>query len=577
MAISAQWIGWKFKIPVIVILISSGTLFGPILSIIKPRMILGPIINPMIELAVSIVLFEGAMSLKVHEFKKASKGLTRLFSVAVILNWSIGAILGKYLAHLTWTTSLLISGILVVTGPTVIIPALREAKLASRTSNYLKWEGIINDPIGAILAALVLQFYFRPQSEIIFFSILKIILIPFIFSTLTRFLFIKASQRALVPEYLKTPFFIGVVIILFIISELIQAGSGLLTSTLLGFFIGNLNISSIKELKRFAESIAIIMVPIIFIILSASINLQVWNELTWQHYVLIFSFSFLIRPIAIYISTIKSEMRLNEKILVGMYGPRGIVAASIAGVIGEQMLEEGLIEGRFVVPIIFSVILVTVIVHGLWLKPLSKFLNLTNIGEHGIVIVGASDWSIQLARFIKELKFPVLITDTSWYQLAQARYQGIETHYGQILEDLELGEPDLSEYNYLFAFTEDDNYNLLICNKLKHLFGSEHVYKLPAAKDEYTINHNLTKKEFCYLSDSNDAFYENLMKKSHLGWHFDSITFSSDYNYEKFYNDQKYFNITILMIIRQNNRIELFSINNPLKPNIGDIVIFYRN
>lgn len=576
LAISAQWIGWKLKIPVIILLTLFGVTFGPVLNLIEPRAILGPLLPNFIELAVAIILFEGGMSLKIHEFKESSKGLLRLFSIAVLVSWLLGAISTKLLTNLSNSTSFLISSILIVTGPTVIIPALRQAKLSKKVANYLKWEGIINDPIGAMLAALVLQFELYRNSEFIFFAIIKIILIAISFAWITRYLLIKASQRALFPEFLKIPFFIGIVLTLFLISELLQKGSGLLTATFLGLFIGNINISSIKELRRFGESLTIFTVSIIFIVLSAGIDITIWKELTLNHYILILLFSFVIRPVSIYLSTFQSGINLRERILIGMYGPRGIVAASVAGVSSQVLIDKGIEEAKLIVPIIFSVIVVTVIIHGLWLKTLAKKLNLISVGEHGVIIVGATRWSIQLAKIIKEIGLPVIVTDTSWYQLAQARQEGVETHFGQILEDREIGEPDLSEFNYLFAFTEDDSYNSLVCESFGHELGFDHVYKLLSGDNEYKTGHKLTRKNFCELSEKNEPLFENLMQKIHHGHHFKHITFTDSFSFKDFKREKMKSDILILITVRSNNRVELFSFDAYMGPKIGDSIIYYE-
>jgi NhaP-type Na+/H+ or K+/H+ antiporter len=571
----SQWVAWRFRFPVIVLLTILGILFGPVFHIINPRSVFGPLLHPLIELAVAIILFEGGMSLKFHEFKQVEKGLIRLFSVAVIFNWLGGATIGHYVGGLNWGTALLISGILIVTGPTVIIPALREAKLKRSTSHYLKWEGIINDPIGAIIAVLVMQFLIYSQTHTLILSILKINAVAFGLSIFTRQVVLFASKRAMVPEYLKIPFFIGVILILFIASEFLQKGSGLLTTTLLGLFIGNLEVSSMKELHRFGESLATFTVASIFILLSASLDLKVWYELDWRHYSLIFMLAFVVRPVAIFLSTFKSGMSLKERILIGMYGPRGIVAASVAGVVGTGMYEYGFAEGRFVLPIIFSVILLTVVTHGFWLKPLARKLDLINKGEHGVLIVGASDWSIELAEKLRTLDLPVMVTDTSWYQLAQARHEGIQTHYGPIMYDLEYGEPELAEFNYLLALTEDDHYNSLVCHRLKHEFGADHVYQLPIHEDDFHKHHNLTRKDFCTLIDSTEPLYENMMQKSHADWNFRITTLSEKFDYESFRMENDPKKSIYFLIIRSNKRLEFFDRNKVQKPVPGDSLVYY--
>lgn len=575
----SQWIAWKFRFPVIVLLTSLGILAGPILGVINPIETFGHLLHPLVELAVAIILFEGGLLLKFHEFEKTSKGMIRLFSVAVILNWFLGAMAGHFIGGLNWGTSLLVAGILIVTGPTVIIPALREAKLVSSTSSYLKWEGIVNDPIGAIIAVLVYEYIVFSGSgsttSFIVISLLKIIFISIVLSFGIRFAILWMTRRALIPEFLKVPFMISSILLLFIASEHLQKGSGLLTITLFGILLGNSNYSSLRDVKRFGESISVFTVAAIFIILSASLDLKVWMELNWKHYLFIFMMAFIVRPVGIYLSTYKSGMRKRERLFIGLYGPRGIVAASIAGAVGTGLYNYGYTEGKFVLPIIFSVILLTVIVHSLWLNYFATKFELKNHGENGILIVGASEWSVQLAQKLKELGKIVMITDVSWHKLAKAKMEDINVHYGHLLQDIERGEPDVSAINYLIATTEDDHYNALVCSKLRHTFGSDHVYQIPIHEDSFTKFHDLSKKEFCVLDDSTDALFENMIKNYHHGWTFKATELSSEYTLKNFKADNPRGSTIPFMIIQKNGRVVLIGREKASPPQPGDKLIYY--
>ncbi|MBT4792785.1 MAG: sodium:proton antiporter, partial [Halobacteriovoraceae bacterium] len=559
LGIFSQWIAWRMRIPVIVLLTSLGILAGPVFGILQPERVFGDLLHPFIELGVALILFEGGLLLKFQEFKKRPKGMMRLFSLGVVLNWFMGAVAAHYIAGISWQVSLLIAGILIVTGPTVILPALREAKLKTSVSTYLKWEGIVNDPIGVIIAVLVYEYIVFSGSmsgaQFIALSILKIIIISFVLSFSVSYLISWLSKRALLPEFLKQPIIISFIFILFILSEHFQKGSGLLTITLFGILLGNSHYASLKELKNFGESISIFTVSTVFIILSASLDLKVWYGLDWRHYLLIFMLAFVIRPIGIFVATIKSNMRLRERVLIGLYGPRGIVAASVAGAIGGGLYELGYDEAKYILPVIFSVILLTVIIHSFWLNFLAEKLDLKNYGEHGVLIVGANQWSVQLAEKLHDLGLPVMITDSSWYKLTVARMKGIETYFGYILNDLEYGEPDISRFDYLITTSEDDSYNSLVCHKLKHVFGAEHVYQIPKHVDDFSQQHGLTIKDYYTLDDSENALFENMLKRFHFGWTFRSTELKDTYTYEQFKEDNPRGKTVPLLILRANQRV----------------------
>lgn len=577
----SQWVGWKFKIPVIVLLTISGLLVGPVFNIIHPHSTFGNIMHPLIELAVAIILFEGGMQLRFHELKEVGKGLKRLFTLGVILNWGIGTAVGVYIGLLDFSTSLLIAGILVVTGPTVIMPALREAKLKRSTANYLKWEGIVNDPVGALIAVLVYQYLIYEGklsgTSVISLSLLKLILSSIGLTIAARFFIAWLFRKALIPEFLKIPFFITAILILFILAEVMQPGSGLFTVTFLGILIGNSKVSIVGELRRFQESVAVFSVSCIFIILSASLEFSVLKELTSSHLVFILCMAFLVRPIAIMIATIRTEMPTKEKLLIGLYGPRGIVAASVAGIVGAGLVRHGHDEGRLILPIIFSIVVITVVVHSFSLKKLAQLLGLVSEGKDGLLIVGASEWTIQLAEKLKDMEIPVMLSDVSWYKLTPARQKGIPVHYGQILHDIEKGEPDVSPFSFMLATTESDAYNTLVCNTLSHEFGSDHVYQLPLHEVEGKKPQDFSHPTFCSLVDSQEALFENMTRKYHQGWTFKKTKLSEEYNFEKFKEDNNETGAIFFLVKRAAGRIQIFRENKMETPSTGDSIISYAN
>jgi NhaP-type Na+/H+ or K+/H+ antiporter len=574
-----QWVGWKFKFPVIILLTLSGLIAGPALGFIHPHAVFGDLLHPLIELGVAIILFEGGLLLKAKEYENQSQGMLRLFSIAVLLNWSIGTAAGYFIAGLSFEISLLISGILIVTGPTVIIPALREAKLKRKVSNYLKWEGIVNDPIGAVIAVLVYEYIiYSGQVEgtsLILISVFKVFAISLTLGFGVKSLIMWFSTRALVPEFLKTPFLVSWILILFVFAEELQKGAGLLTITLFGILLGNSTYSSLKDIKHFGESVSVFTVSAIFIILSASLDITIWQELNLYHFVLIFLFAFVIRPVSIFLSTINSDMEKKERILIGLYGPRGIVAASVAGAVGTGLVQAGFEEGKYILPVIFSVIIVTVIFHNSWLGYLSTKLGLKNEGEHGIIIVGGNPWTVQLTQILKAYKVPVIISDASWYKLTEARVKNIDIHHGQVLNDIDDGEIDLSSMNYLLAATEDDHYNSLICHKLEHEFGKEHVYQLPIHEHTFKQQHGLRPKDFCTFDESLKALYENMMSNYHDGWNFQSIEFSDDFTWEMFKEEENKHEYINFLVIRTNKRVEIIKKESLLDANSGDVLIYY--
>jgi len=157
LGISAQWLAWRLRIPSIVILILFGFLIGPVFKILNPDALLGELLFPLVSISVAIILFEGGLSLKIAELKKVGGVVRNLVSVGVLIAWALGSFGAWAFLGMDLPLAVLLGSILVVTGPTVIGPLLRSIHLSSKTASILKWEAMLNDPIGAILAVLVFE------------------------------------------------------------------------------------------------------------------------------------------------------------------------------------------------------------------------------------------------------------------------------------------------------------------------------------------------------------------------------------------------------------------------------------
>jgi NhaP-type Na+/H+ or K+/H+ antiporter len=571
-----QWISWILKIPVVIILLLSGFVAGPVVGLIDPNLALGEeLIHTIVELCVALILFDGAMQLKISEFKEVSSGLKRILSAGVVIHFILISFAAHYIMDFSLGFSALMGGILIVTGPTVIIPALREAKLNKRIGRFLKWEGILTDPVGAIIAVVIYDAIVLSKTNDmshLLLAILKILLVSFGFSYAVKKALTLSLQKKLLPEYLQVPIITSLVICSFVLSNEIQKGSGLLTVTILGMLIGNSKIDILIHLRTFKEHITTMSISFVFILIAASVPLEVLKKISMNHVIFILLVSFVLRLVAILLSTINSRMSFKEKILVGSYGPRGIVAASVAAVISSEMMKDGIEGSEFILPIIFLIILTTVITHGLFLRPLTKLLGLTEESNKGVVFIGTMPWVIDLAEKLKKLGVPVLITSASWYKLAPARKRGIPIYYGQLLDAVETDSFDISNYSSLVAMSANDSFNLLACEKVGKYLGPKNVFHLPHnpnfIHDQYQIDKNL----YCVFSSSRELLFENLMRFYHNGWGFKETRLTEKYSFKQYLEDNS--NSILCMVIKKDNGI-IFGSSFDDEPCEGDVVISY--
>ena len=485
--VAAQWLGWRFRLPSILALLAFGLVIGPVFGWVKPSAILGEVMSPAIGMAVAIIVFEGGLNLNLRELRSAGSGVVRLVFLALPLNWVFGAVAGHYLGGLSWSVAVLFGSILVVTGPTVIMPLLRQAKLEPRSASFLKWEGIVNDPIGATLSLLLLALLVTlrqhgDQTGALSGLVGRAAFGAFVAGALgvaLPFALRFAFQRDLAPEYLKTPILLAGALGVYAVGEAIQAETGLVGATLFGVVLANIEVTGLQELRRFKESLTVFLVSGLFILLTANIDPQVVRHISWPIVATTAAVLFLARPAAIGLATLGAKMTWRERLLVGWIGPRGVVAAAVAGLAGQQLAAAGYRDGALILPMVFCVITATVVLHGLSLGPLARLLGLASQAPPGVLVVGASPWTLALAQALRELGVPSLLVDPDFEALRPARKAGLATSRVEILSAVGEQLVDLRGLEYLYAATDDDAYNALVCTRFAGELGRERVHQPP--------------------------------------------------------------------------------------------------
>ncbi|GBR11627.1 cation:proton antiporter [Acetobacter oeni] len=482
---AAQWIAWRFRLPAIVLLFGLGLLLGPGLDVLHPSELIGPLFHPIVSLAVALIVFEGGMALDFRQWREAGEGILRLTLLALPINWVLGSAAAHYVGGLTWGPACLFGSIVVVTGPTVVLPLLRQAKLQPRIASFLRWEAILNDPVGAILAALVLEILLMRPDEgtgAFVIGILPQVIISLIVSIglgisggwAVRQLFV----RDLMPEQLKMPLLLTLALALYALGSLFMDGAGLMAATVFGMALANMRVPGLGELQRMKESLVVLIVSLLFILLTADLQRVVLERLSWSIFALTCAVIFVVRPLGIYLSTIGSALSWSDRIFLGWIAPRGIVAAAVAGVSGIRLSEAGFVSAEFVMPAVFAVIAATMLLHGFSLTPLARRLHLTLSNVPALAIVGASAWSRNLAEVMIRSGTPVTLVDTAARGLVPARRAGVPVLHAEMLS--EAGAESLEELpaDYLIAATPDAIYNGMVCAHLAPHFGRARVYQV---------------------------------------------------------------------------------------------------
>jgi len=572
----SQWLAWRIQWPSIVIMTIAGLFIGPILGLINPQEGLGGLYSPLISLAVALILFEGSTSLDIRELKGISKSVFRIVTLGALLAWIGGSLAAHFMAGLSLEVSFIIGGLFVVTGPTVIIPLLRQAKLPPRISSVLKWEGIIVDPIGPLLALFAYEilkitaegpFQFGDFLPFFVDSILAIA-VGYAIGILVSVL----VGKGLFPEYLKSPIIFCFVLICFTFGEAIMHETGMLAVTIMGLTLARTKkyVHSIGSIGHFMENISVMLTSTVFILLTASLTREtIMAIFTWPIILFVLTMLFLVRPLSIWLSTIGTELTLQEKTLVGWIAPRGIVALTVSGYFAEVLIEDGYQNASILTSLTLALVFITVCAHGFSIGPVARKLGLANTGFSGVLIVGASSFSIAFAQHLKELGVPVLITDTSDDHLYQARNLGIATYHGEILSEHSDFEVDMTPYDTILAMKGDAAYNALVCQTYIPEFGYNNTFSLPVEMGQ-TEQKEIPHAIKAHLLFGEGATFRELNKKVNIGYTMKTIEIDSKQTMLK---EELPLNGMPLCIKRKNGSLAFVTFKEKLMLDAGDQLV----
>ncbi|GAA0737741.1 cation:proton antiporter [Sphingomonas japonica] len=486
LGIGAQWLAWRTGRPAIALMLIAGILAGPVTGIIVPDRDLGVLQEPIIKLAVAVILFEGGLSLNFRELRHAGWPVLRLVVLGVPIGWALGTLAAYYGAGLSWDVALLLGGVLVVTGPTVIGPMLRTLRVPRRVSDTLKWEGIVNDPIGALLAVGILSYVTYEGSSVDVGAIAAEVgaasALAALIGVALGYAITWLFPRGLVPEYLKAPVLLVTVIAGFVLADLIKHETGLITVTIMGVVMANKPIHTSRALHRFKEDLAVLLVSGVFIILSATLDWETISAFRIEFVLFLLLLLFVVRPLTVLSSLLFTAMPWRERLFIAWIAPRGIVAIAILGLFAFRLTEAGFAEAGALVPLSFAVVAVTIFAHGFSAGWVARRLGIDLGKGEGVLIVGANDWTTAFGAYLKHLGYPVTIADTSTFALRAARRADLTTYRGEVLDEVTADDLDLGQFQLLLAASDNDSYNALVCADLGPEMGYEKMAQTAPAQ-----------------------------------------------------------------------------------------------
>jgi len=486
-SIVCQWLAWKSKLPPILFLLLCGIFIGPIAGWLEPTALFGDLLFPTVSLAVAIILFEGSLTLKFRELHGIQSVVQYLVTIGALVHFIVVSVASALVLGLSWKIAFVFAAITVVTGPTVIVPLLRTVRPNAKIANILRWEGIVIDPLGALLVVMVYEFMVSDvQSEAMSHSLLvflRLILVGGSLGVVGGYAFGVLLRRHWLPEYLHNLATLAWVVTIFSLSNYVEHESGLLAVTIMGIWLANMPRVRVEEILNFKENLSIMFISALFIVLAARVNLDELIALSWPILVVLMVIQFISRPLCVFFSTINSTLNWRERALLSWIAPRGIVAAAISALFSIKLEAQGVENADLLVPLTFSVIIGTVVWQSFTARPLAKWLGVAEPEPRGFLIIGANSFARKLAKSLKEWDYRVILVDTNWEYIRSARMEGLETFYGNPISAYADRKLELVGIGYLIALSPQRDLNVLATWKYRHEFGRENIFSLQALED----------------------------------------------------------------------------------------------
>lgn len=482
----------KARLPSILYFLGCGIFLGPqFLNIIQPSVFRSNF-PQYISISVALILFEGGMSLKIPQLKEISRALKGLLTLGVVTTLILVAVCTNALTDLSWKRSILFGAVMIVTGPTVVIPILQRIRIKEYLHNILKWEAILIDPLGVIIAVVLFELLVSHGVGVV--QGMTFFVARFIVGTLLGLLcgwvmvtgLTKKNLLQFEGEELGGLFVLATVLLFYGASELILPESGLVAATVAGFYFGNKKFALKDKIVHFKEQITLFALSGLFILLSANVPVRKIQSVYFEGIILLALMIFVIRPLAVFISTYKDEkLSIRDKVFLSFMAPRGIVSASLASLFALQF-EERALSGRGVfLPLAFSVIVGSILFYALFSGVIAKLLQVREEKGRGIAIVGANALGLLLAEELRKLNFPIKIIDMSPVLCQRARGLGFEAFCGSGFDKEFLEDIDLKGIVKLIAVTPNHAVNLLCCQAFSSYLSKKNVFRLWDMKESW--------------------------------------------------------------------------------------------
>jgi NhaP-type Na+/H+ or K+/H+ antiporter len=574
LGVGAQWIATRLGLPSILLLLLFGFTAGWV-GILQPDKRFDDILFPFVSISVALILYEGGLTLRWSDLRHSGRVVLWLCSIGAALTWAISAAAAYLIFGMSIGAALLLGAILVVTGPTVIGPLLRHIRPTGGVGPVLKWEGIVIDPIGAVLAVLVFEVLHATgdhhATSGLVWSIAKTVVIGGGLGVVAGYGLAIVLRRYWVPDFLQNAVSLMLVVAAFTAANLTQHEAGLVTVTVMGIVLANQKLADVRHIVEFKEHLRVLLISALFIILAARLDPQQIVQVGWRGALFVAVLVLIARPVATGVACLGSELARPERLFLGWMAPRGIVAAAVASLFALRLEAANVAGAELIVPVTFLTIIGTVAIYGLTAPLVARRLGVADANPQGLLIVGAQGWTRALAKLLMERDIPVLLVDSNRYHTSTARMDGIRTYSGSILADYAMDEINLGGLGRLLAVTPNDWINTLAVQRFTRVFGAANCYQLAPRGDqpsEKTAHKHLHGR---WLFDS-EATYAELGRRFGGGATVKATRLTDAFTFEDF---QTRYGATAvpLFLLSDSGRLSVVVADGELRPTAGQTLI----
>lgn len=577
LAIASQWLAWWVKLPAIMFLLLAGIVAGPVSGWLDPDAMFGELLMPVVSLTVGLILFEGALTLKFDELKGINKVVRRLVSSGMLVTWVVIGAAAHYMLGLTWEMAMLFGALVVVTGPTVIVPILRTVRPNIAIANILRWESIIIDPIGALLAVLVFEFIVsRSAGDAIVHTLItfgRVVGVGTLIGAAFGYGMGLVLRHHWMPEYLHNMGTLLFVFAAFTISSVVANESGLLAVTVMGIWLANMKRVPIEDMLEFKESLSILFVSALFIVLAARIELRALLDVGPGVVGVLLVIQLVARPLNVFFSTPGTDLTIRDKLLLSWIAPRGIVAAAVSALFAMKLASSGYSEANMLVSLTFIVILFTVVLQSFTAGFIARWLRVSEPEPKGVLFIGANLVARGLAQQLDRHGFRTLLIDHSVDYIRKARMLGLPTYLGNPVSAHASRNLDLVGIGCMMAMSQRSEMNTLAAMHYRHEFGRNRIYSLQTMKESMATERHVAadqqRGQILFGESVNFGMLADILAKE---GRFRSTRLTETFTYKKYletHGDQ----VIPLFVVTDKNDLVPVVAGRKLLPGKGSIVI----